>query len=761
MLTKLGRILWQGVFSAFIAIIVLSVSGFQDLAQAVVSCDTTNYTGFFLGPDNRTTYAITSAAMSWEAANTLVKSSGGQLATITSAAENAAIATNLGSYFTPIAAPSSGNKAWIGLYDPANSGYWCMQGQPCTPVPSRFVWSAGASAFSNYSSGQPDDLCTTAEKAENPDSLCYGEPWVAMSQSGGWSDEGDHGTTPVTLPAVAEWSGQTLSCVQNTTPPDPAPPETFTGLFCTDSNMMNLAECQPTSDNGVICPLGQSACVPTCQTGFTWNATLSKCTVSACQQGTFNPASQMCEVKSAPQNTTGYAVQSAGSCPSGFATGTPPTSPECTAIEAQWGSSSGITDCSNPSQYNCISQSQVQACSAGSTLSGQNCITSSAPSCSVGTLNTASGLCTEDGGTAACPSDAALPCKTIQGDTSGATYCAAGQCKSSTDGWTQSLDGPSGGNDKQNDGTIDNAGNCLGTVYIFNGTDTRCRQKDLHGMFAAYAKLVAQIVLACTGVGAALAAAIGAVGAMATAVVNAVIQVAVNTAIDAATGQLTTSSLITSGLQVIAAGMGGALSSASWGDSIANAMAGTASNTSTTWGSIVLNSTYEQYAQELGNTVQQFEPAISQGMFGNYSETKCCYPDKLSASCENNEIKEWQEQKGRLCHVVGSYCSSKMLFICMTTKQTSCCFSSVLARIIQEQGRKQLTAFTDGNFGGPKDPICRGFTPAEFESLNFSIMDFSEYIDDLQGQMQTVAPLLTNYMTEVGQSATNQLHTTP
>ena len=33
-----------------------------------------------------------------------------------------------------------------------------------------------------------------------------------------------------------------------------------------------------------------------------------------------------------------------------------------------------------------------------------------------------------------------------------------------------------GANDKQDDGTVDSSGNCLGTIYIFNGKDMRCRE---------------------------------------------------------------------------------------------------------------------------------------------------------------------------------------------------------------------------------------------------------------------------------------------
>jgi hypothetical protein len=96
----------------------------------------------------------------------------------------------------------------------------------------------------------------------------------------------------------------------------------------------------------------------------------------------------------------------------------------------------------------------------------------------------------------------------------------------------------------------------------------------------------------------------------------------------------------------------------------------------------------------------------------------------------------------------------------MTEKQTSCCYSSVLARIIQEQGRPQLQSFAAG-WGSAESPNCRGFTPEEFQSLNFATMDLSEYIADITSQVGTVTPLLQTYMNSVGTTATQNLMNSP
>mgnify|MGYP001597135605 CR=1 FL=1 len=73
----------------------------------------------------------------------------------------------------------------------------------------------------------------------------------------------------------------------------------------------------------------------------------------------------------------------------------------------------------------------------------------------------------------------------------------------------------------------------------------------------------------------------------------------------------------------------------------------------------------------------------------------------------------------------------------MNTLRSYCCFSfnSKLARIIHEQGRPMLKTFQSqqgGIWGDTKQPNCRGLTPEEFQGLDFSQMDLSEYFEDIK-----------------------------
>lgn len=114
----------------------------------------------------------------------------------------------------------------------------------------------------------------------------------------------------------------------------------------------------------------------------------------------------------------------------------------------------------------------------------------------------------------------------------------------------------------------------------------------------------------------------------------------------------------------------------------------------------------------------------------------CCNKDSVLAGfiqCKPEE-KNWaklvDQKKG---HKVGEYCSKKFLGMCQAKKETWCTFSSQLARIIHEQGRPQLGI----SWGSPESPNCRGLTPNEFQKLDFSKIDMSEFVAELSSKLST------------------------
>ncbi|KJV52296.1 type-1V conjugative transfer system mating pair stabilization family protein [Orientia tsutsugamushi str. Gilliam] len=68
----------------------------------------------------------------------------------------------------------------------------------------------------------------------------------------------------------------------------------------------------------------------------------------------------------------------------------------------------------------------------------------------------------------------------------------------------------------------------------------------------------------------------------------------------------------------------------------------------------------------------------------------------------------------------------------MARKSTYCCFQSKLARIFQEEARKQLKI----DFGTPECPKCRGLTVEELQKVDFTKINMDELFGDILTKAQ-------------------------
>jgi conjugal transfer mating pair stabilization protein TraN len=111
--------------------------------------------------------------------------------------------------------------------------------------------------------------------------------------------------------------------------------------------------------------------------------------------------------------------------------------------------------------------------------------------------------------------------------------------------------------------------------------------------------------------------------------------------------------------------------------------------------------------------------------------------EMLAQRCDKRDMEMALLKDGGNCVALGSYCAERWPLVgCVQRAETACCFNSKLARIIQEQGRAQLPAM--GGFGDPREPNCRGFRPEEFQAIDFSKIDLSEYFDELTPRAQSI-----------------------
>lgn len=126
---------------------------------------------------------------------------------------------------------------------------------------------------------------------------------------------------------------------------------------------------------------------------------------------------------------------------------------------------------------------------------------------------------------------------------------------------------------------------------------------------------------------------------------------------------------------------------------------------------------------------------------------------KVIWECEEKEFELGAKKETRQCSFVGSYCASKALGSCVEKREAYCCFGSVVGRIIQEQGRKQLGM----NFGEPETPTCEGLTPTQLGQLDWDKIDLSEWVGMLSmaGRLPTPSASSLEQLTGSGSSLGN------
>jgi conjugal transfer mating pair stabilization protein TraN len=100
---------------------------------------------------------------------------------------------------------------------------------------------------------------------------------------------------------------------------------------------------------------------------------------------------------------------------------------------------------------------------------------------------------------------------------------------------------------------------------------------------------------------------------------------------------------------------------------------------------------------------------------------------KIMFACDTDDMMTSVKLTLKLCHLVG-VTKDNVLGMPLKRKAVYCCFNSILARLIQEQGRPQVGK----GWGTADSPDCSGFSPGEMMQIDTSTMDLSEYMQYVQ-----------------------------
>jgi len=114
----------------------------------------------------------------------------------------------------------------------------------------------------------------------------------------------------------------------------------------------------------------------------------------------------------------------------------------------------------------------------------------------------------------------------------------------------------------------------------------------------------------------------------------------------------------------------------------------------------------------------------------------------FSNMCSNSEKELKKRREAGTCKKIGTYCSKKVLGVCIEKKRSFCCFNSQLARILQESCfRPQLGR----GWGSPKNPDCGGIALSDFQRVDLGNPDCVRAIEDwISQQAQSFQERLNN-----------------
>ena len=103
------------------------------------------------------------------------------------------------------------------------------------------------------------------------------------------------------------------------------------------------------------------------------------------------------------------------------------------------------------------------------------------------------------------------------------------------------------------------------------------------------------------------------------------------------------------------------------------------------------------------------------------------------ASCNSNEMALGKAKAKKVTVDVGERCDKEVLGVCVQKSKVYCVFGGKLARIIQEQGRRDQLRV---GFGSGKNPDCRGITVPELQGIDFDKINFADFYEDLMNNQK-------------------------
>ncbi|WP_053077649.1 conjugal transfer protein TraN [Burkholderia cepacia] len=110
-------------------------------------------------------------------------------------------------------------------------------------------------------------------------------------------------------------------------------------------------------------------------------------------------------------------------------------------------------------------------------------------------------------------------------------------------------------------------------------------------------------------------------------------------------------------------------------------------------------------------------------------------------ACSSDEQVLSLKRGQNLCVQYNQGCSKRVLGVCVEEKKSYCCFNSLIAKLVNQQGKAQLGI----PFAG-----CAGLTADQLQQIDFSKIDFTEFVNSIQSKAVDQDAILKRVQQAIG-----------
>lgn len=132
---------------------------------------------------------------------------------------------------------------------------------------------------------------------------------------------------------------------------------------------------------------------------------------------------------------------------------------------------------------------------------------------------------------------------------------------------------------------------------------------------------------------------------------------------------------------------------------------------------------------------------------GALGTINCCkdsgWANDILADCSEGELALMDRIQAKAAVYVGTYCSRKVLGVCLQRKRSYCTFNSQLGMVFQ----KEIRRLAGTGWGSAKNPNCEGLALEDINTINWDKIDLSEaFTDMLNDASVPTSAMVTDYL---------------